>query len=137
MNMKKVSIESVLGATYPKGSEQITIFIPEKDRNGKAINQKKWTDNTLGILGTLFRGATAFPPGKGVWRDDSKGGKLLFEKTVMVISYTTHSELMNKLKGLRKFLHRFGRETHQGEVGLIINDTYYGISTYDTQEENI
>jgi hypothetical protein len=31
------------------------------------------------VLGNLFGGATAYPRGKGVWRDDEQGGKLPFE----------------------------------------------------------
>jgi len=34
---------------------------------------------------------------------------------------------------LRAFLHRLGRETKQGEVGIIIGDKYYGITEYDSE----
>lgn len=131
MGMAKRSVHSALGANYPTGSEQITLFIPDKDRLGQPINQDYWTDEALAALGNLFRGATAFPPGKGVWRDDARGGGLLREITVMVVSYVPKNKLEQNLKGLRTFLHRFGREASQGEVGVIINDSYYGISTYD------
>lgn len=121
----------VLGATHPQGSELITLFIPDKDRFGRRIDQDRWTDEALGVLGRLFRGATAFPPGKGVWRDDSRGGRMLREVTVMVMSYVPRTELAKHLVTLRAFLHRFGRETHQGEVGIVIRHTYYSISRYD------
>jgi hypothetical protein len=29
------------------------------------------------------------------------------------------------------FLHRMGRETNQGEIGIVIGDKYYGIIEYD------
>ncbi len=48
----------------------------------------------------------------------------------MVVSYVPRSELRKNLAALRAFLHRFGREANQGEVG-IINGNYYGISSYD------
>jgi len=127
----KKNIQTTLGTTYPVGSEQVTLFIPSKDRLGQPINQERWTAEALATLGRLFRGATAFPPGKGVWRDDSKQGDLLFETTVMVVSYVTKKDLENNLLELRTFLHRFGREAHQGEVGLIISGNYYGIAEYD------
>lgn len=130
------SVESALGSTHPKGGEQITIFIPNKDQLGQMIDQDHWADETLTVLGRLFRGATAFPPGKGVWRDDSRGGKLLQEISVMVISYVPRAELKKNLQALRAFLHRFGRESNQGEVGIIINGSYYGISEYDTPGRN-
>ena len=129
--MPNKSLSSALGATYPQGGEQITLFIPGKDQVGRPINQDHWTDEALGTLGRLFRGATAFPPGKGVWRDDSRGGALLREITVMVVSYAPRGNLRKNLPHLRDFLHRFGRESNQGEVGVIINGVYYGISKYD------
>ena len=127
----KTAIHSVLGATHPVGGEQITLFIPSKDQLGQAIEQDRWTDEALATLGRLFRGATAFPPGKGVWRDDSRGGTLLQETTVMVVSYVQKIDLEKNLSELRSFLHRFGRESNQGEVGLIVSGKYYGISKYD------
>lgn len=129
--MASPSVHSALGAIYPTGAEQITVFIPDKDRDGKPIDQNRWTDETPAVLGRLFRGATAFPPGKGVWRDDARGGELFKEITVMVVSYVPKAELKRHLKELRAFLHRFGREANQGEVGIVINDGYYGISKYD------
>jgi len=129
--MNKKPIQFALGANYPVGGGQVTLFIPGKDRSGRTIDQNHWADEALDTLGRLFRGATAFPPGKGVWRDDAKGGALLREITVMVVSYVPKAELRKSLRELRAFLHRFGRETHQGEVGVIINDSYYGISDYD------
>lgn len=125
------SIQSALGATHPVGGEQVILFIPSKDRSGQPIDQNHWTDEALDTLGRLFRGATAFPPGKGIWRDDAKGGALLREITVMVVSYVPKADLRKNLRELRAFLHRFGRETHQGEVGVIINNSYFGISDYD------
>jgi len=122
-----------IGATHPVGSEQITIFIPSKDQLWNAIDQDRWADEALATLGRLFRGATAFPPGKGIWRDDDKGGTLLQEITVMIVSYVSKAELDKNLKKLRSFLHRFGREANQGEVGLIISGKYYGISVYDEE----
>lgn len=129
--MNDRSLHSALGATHPVGGEQITLFIPGKDRSGRAIDQDRWTDQALDALGRLFRGATAFPPGKGVWRDDAKSGALLREMTVMVVSYVPKQELRKNPRPLREFLHRFGREADQGEVGIIINNSYYGISKYD------
>jgi len=29
-------------------------------------------------------------------------------------------------------LHRLGRETNQGEVGIVIGDKYYGITEFDS-----
>ena len=113
------------------GSAQVTIFIPSVDRDGKKIDQGLWRDEALRVLGKLFRGATAFPPGKGVWRDDARGGALLFDDTVLVTSYADPAVLEGALPPLRHFLHRLGREANQGEVGLVVGGEYYSIQVFD------
>lgn len=35
------------------------------------------------------------------------------------------------LARLRAFLHRLGREAQQGEVGIVFDGQYYGITDYD------
>lgn len=128
----RTNIKRTLGATYPVGASQVVLFIPDHGRDGDSIDQQYWVDEALNVMGRLFRGATAFPPGRGVWRDDEAGGRLLKEQTVMVVSYVAPELLTaTTLKSLREFLHRFGRETRQGEVGIVINIKYYGISRYD------
>lgn len=129
------AIHSALGATTPAGSEQITIFIPDKNQLGDPIDLTYWTELALTTLGKLFRGATAFPPGKGVWRNDAKGGELLLETTVMIISFVPAAELNKNIPALREFLHKLGRETSQGEVGIVINKTYHAITKFDEARE--
>ena len=83
------------------------------------------------VVGQLFRGGTAFPPGKGVWRDDVRGGQLLFETTVMILSFADPNDLTQfTLLELKKFLMRLGRETNQGEVGVVIDGIYYGFTQF-------
>jgi len=128
----KTNIKRTLGATRPVGASQVVFFVPNRDREDKPINQQHWVDETLNVMGKIFRGATAFPPGRGVWRDDEAGGRLLKEQTVMVVSYIDRKLLTGPvLRSLREFLHRFGREAQQGEVGIVIDSKYYGISRYD------
>jgi hypothetical protein len=88
------------------------------------------------VFGRLFRGATAFPPGRGVWRDDARGGELVFDDTVLVTSYVDPAVLHeSSLRKLRRFLHRLGRETRQGEVGIVVGGNYYGITEFDDAKE--
>ena len=122
-------MRQVLRANLPRGSRQVTLFIPSLDRDGRRIDQDKWVLEALRLLGGLFRGATAFPPGLGVWRDDLRGGRLLEEMTVIVTSYTNPEDHTSEnLQELSDFLHRFGVEAHQGEVGIVVSDEYFGIS---------
>jgi hypothetical protein len=78
-------------------------------------------------MGTIFGGATAFPQGKGVWRDEAQGGKLLFDEPVVIQCYTTEHALEHHTPALRDFLHRMGREARQGAFGLVIDRNYLEI----------
>ena len=124
-------IANILQADTPSGSSQVILFIPSKDRAGHEVDQVYWVDESLSVIGRLFRGGTAFPPGKGVWRDDVRGGQLLFETTVMVLSFADPNDLTEfALLELREFLMRLGRETNQGEVGVVIDGIYYGFTQF-------
>jgi hypothetical protein len=115
-----------LGASKA-ASTLLVLFIPSKDRNDQPIDQGHWVAEALGVLGTLFGGATAFPQGKGVWRDDAQGGKLLFDEPVVIQCYTSELALEQQAAALRDFLHRMGREARQGAVGLVIDRDYLEI----------
>ena len=91
-----------LGASK-SASSLLVLFIPSKDRSDAPIDQPFWVTEALNVLGTLFGGATAFPQGKGIWRDDAQGGEL------------------------REFLHRMGRDARQGAIGLVIDGDYLEI----------
>ncbi|MEW6368851.1 MAG: hypothetical protein AB1714_29835 [Acidobacteriota bacterium] len=128
-------LEDRFGSTLPRGTLQITLFVPSVDRDGVRIDQDYWREETLRIFGTLFRGATAFPPGRGVWRDDERGGELVFDDTVLVTSYADPMALTDEVFAeLRRFVHRLGRESNQGEVGIVVGGEYYGIKDFDLVE---
>ena len=116
----------VLGAS--KGaSTLLVLFIPSKDRSDEDIDQHYWVDEALTALGRLFGGATAFPQGKGVWRDDAQGGKLLFEEPVVIQCYTSEQKIESQADELKAFLYRMGREARQGAIGLVIDRDYLEI----------
>jgi len=81
------------------------------------------------VLGNLHGGATAYPKAQGVWRDDDRGGALVFDEPVVMQCYTTPEDVQNadKLAELARFCRLMGRETNQGEVGLVIGDEYIAI----------
>jgi hypothetical protein len=81
----------------------------------------------LEVLGRLFGGATAFPQGRGVWRDDAQGGKLLLDEPVVIPCNTSESMLEKNAEALREFLHRMGREARQRAIGLVIDRDYLEI----------
>lgn len=115
-----------LGASKA-ASALLVLFIPSKDRHNRAIDQPYWVEEALNTLGTLFGGATAFPQGRGIWRDDAQSGVLLFDEPVVIQCYTSEHVIENKIFTLSDFLHRMGREAHQGAVGLVIAGEYFEI----------
>lgn len=115
-----------LGAS--KGASTLLVrFIPSRDRTDQAIDQAYWVQEALTTLGTLFGGATAFPQGKGVWRDDAQGGTLLFDEPVVIQCSTSEGAIEDRAEELKSFPHRMGREARQGAVGLVIDRDYLEI----------
>lgn len=126
--------EAWLGASQPVGTLIIVLFIPSRDRDGEDIDHDSWVTGALETLGTLFRGATAYPRARGVWRDDERGGTLRYEEPTIVTCYADPKAMTDVARSqLRAFLHRLGRETNQGEVGIVIGDKYYGITEFDRE----
>ena len=117
----------MLGASKA-ASTLLVLFIPSKDRSDQAIDQDYWVGQTLETLGRLFGGATAFPQGRGVWRDAAQGGRLLFDEPVIIHCYTSERLLEQQMLALREFLYRMGRESRQGAIGLVIDDDYLEIA---------
>jgi hypothetical protein len=115
-----------LGASKA-ASALLVLFIPSKDRSDQPIDQRFWVEEALNALGSLFGGATAFPQGRGIWRDDAQGGKLLFDEPVIIQCYTSEYILEQQIELLRAFLHRMGREARQGAIGLVIDGDYLEI----------
>jgi hypothetical protein len=124
--------ETWLGASQPVGTLIIVLFVPSQDRDGNQIDHEFWVTKALETLGTLFRGATAYPRARGVWRDGERDGSLRHEKPTIVTCYADPRAMTSEAQlRLRAFLHRMGREANQGEIGIVIGDKYYGITQYD------
>ncbi len=117
---------SRLGASK-SASTLLVLFIPNKDRSDQPIDQRYWVEEALKALGELFGGATAFPQGRGVWRDDAQGGKLLFDEPVVIQCYTSEEALEREADRLKAFLVRPGTEARQGAVGFVIDRDYLEI----------
>jgi hypothetical protein len=116
----------------PGGRKRILVvlFVPSVERDGTtAIDQARWVDSALEMFGTVFGGATAYPKAKGIWRDDERGGALVKDEPVVVHCYTTPTAIQDQdnLAQLGGFCRKMGRETHQGEVGLVIGNEYFAL----------
>jgi hypothetical protein len=123
--------EAIFHSSLPVGTSLLVVFIPSRDRDGKPVDQDHWVDEVLKTLGRLYRGSTAYPRGRGTWRDDERGGVLVMEEPVIVFSYIASAALTTaSLEELYRTLSRMGRATKQGEIGVVLDGQYYGITTY-------
>src|SRR5437762_10081080 len=119
-------------ALCTEGHKRVLLVLvnPSTDREGRPFSgQAAWVNRALEVLGNLYGGATAYPKAQGVWRDDDRGGALVFDEPVVMQCYTTPEDVQNatKLAELARFCRLMGRETNQGEVGLVIGDEYIAI----------
>jgi hypothetical protein len=111
----------------------VVLFIPSVERDGiTAIDQDRWVDGALDLFGRVFGGATAYPRAKGVWRDDENDGRLVKDNPVVLHSYMAPEAMENPQNeaSLGAFCRKMGRETNQGEVGLVIADEYLAITDF-------
>lgn len=115
--------------TVEQRSRLIVMFVPSVDRDSKPVDQEEWLRRTMEMLATLFGGATAFPRARGVWRDDDRGGALVWDEPVIVHCYAAEREVRRAANqaALGDFCRRMGRATNQGEVGLVIDSVYHAI----------
>src|SRR2546428_4864717 len=60
---------------------------------GELVDHDYWVTEALSTFGALFRGATAYPRARGVWRDDEEGGALKFEEPTSSSPTRTHPTL--------------------------------------------
>jgi hypothetical protein len=118
----------------------VVLFVPSVERNGTTpIDQQRWVGSTLEMFGRVFGGATAYPKAQGIWRDDERGGALIKDEPVVVHCYTTPKDIEKdaNLAELGRFCRKMGRETNQGEIGLIVGDEYFAIHDFmeDSDED--
>lgn len=125
-------------ALLPGGKRVLVVlFVPSVERDGKTpIEQDKWVTAALEMFGGVFGGATAYPKARGVWRDDERAGALVFDEPVVVHCYMVPEAIEDEgnLLRLAAFCRRMGRETNQGEIGLVIADEYFAIRNYEEPE---
>jgi hypothetical protein len=113
-----------------KQSTLFVLFMPSADRYGESLGkreQKRWVRKAMKVLGQKMGGATAFPRGLGVWRDDARAGELVWDKPVLIQCYTTEETLEEQAAALREYLVEMGTATRQGAVGFVIDRDYYEI----------
>ncbi|HLN30299.1 MAG TPA: hypothetical protein VK395_21330 [Gemmataceae bacterium] len=123
-----------LGATEPPLGQRLTLYIPNKDRVGALIpNHDRWAKEAQELLTLIGGGATAFPPVDGTWQQPD--GNVLWEQTRVIYTFADPDKLIANFGRLHEFLHRFGRETGQGEVVVEFDGRFWCIRQFDSARE--
>lgn len=129
----EIILAKILGAAEAPSIQQLTLYIPDKDKNGKQIkNLNRWVKEAQKTLTLIGSGSTSLPPADGTWLNP-ENDKILWEKTKVIYTYIDPDKFEENAWKLREFLHRFGRETNQGEVVFEFDGKFYKIRKYDAQ----
>jgi hypothetical protein len=143
-DIRDLDLAEVLGAKKEPSVQQLTLYIPNKDKDGGKIKRLRvWIKEAKKLLTIIGEGSTTMPPADGTWlkNQDIKTMKglrdedILWEKTTVMYTYIypDRFEDQENLSSLREFLHRFGRETNQGEVVFEYDGKFYRIDEYDPE----
>ena len=68
-------------------------------------------------------------PAEGAWYN-SESGEVIRETVHLVNSYGKPDAELNCFKQIADFLHRMGRDTRQGEVGIVVDGVFHRITAY-------
>jgi hypothetical protein len=115
------------------GGTVLVLFVPSVDREEQPIDQEYWETETLTTLGHLFGGATAFPQGRGIWRDDETSVEAIDERAdelrslLVRMGEETPASNGKAVVAAGSLLVRMGEETRQGAVGFVIDRTHLEI----------
>lgn len=115
----------------------VVLFIPSVERDGQtAFDQGLWVDSALEMFGRVFGGATAYPRAKGIWRDEERDGALIKDEPVLIHCYMRPEDIEDEGKQaeLGRFCRRLGRETNQGEIGLVVGDEYFAVTDFSEDQ---
>lgn len=124
------NLATVLGAAESASIECLTLYIPSKDAAGNDFDQRPWIDQALTLLAEIGGGATVLPPAEGAWLNPETG-VLIKESVVLIYTYVDPDRFGASLGNLRRFVHRLGRETRQGEVILEFATRLYKVRKFD------
>ena len=137
----EINLKELLGAEKEPSIQQLTLYIPNKDKAGEEIKGlHTWIKEARKVLTIIGGGSTTMPPADGTWLKksvdsikDLKSEDIVWEKTTMIYTYVYPDRLKKNLKLLREFLHRFGYRTNQGEVSIEFAGRFYKIRKYDSK----
>lgn len=122
-------LATFMGAEVGVSPQVLTLFLPDRDKHEHAFDAVPWIKEAADLLAKIGGGATTMPAADGNWLSDD--GRMIHEKTVQIFSYIDPDGWERHLKDLRRFLHRFGVQTGQGEVAFEFDGKLYKIRKFN------
>ena len=130
---EELDLAAELGASAPSSVQALTLYVPSKDRVDQDLpDQRRWVMEAAELLAQIGGGVTILPPVEGGWV--AEDGRIVWERPVVLYTYVRFDALVATLPRLRRFLHRMGRETRQGEVAVEFDGRFYRIVDFDPGE---
>lgn len=127
----EVDLGRVLGATGAPSRQALTLYIVDRDRDGREIGtQRRWVLEAAALLAEAGGGVTIEPPVGGGWYDPA-AMHVVWERPVLVYTFVRPDTFVDVLPRLRGFLHRLGHETRQGEVAIDFDGELFGIEVFE------
>jgi hypothetical protein len=129
----------ILHSEEESGSILLVLFIPSKTKDGKDLprgeDQQQWAEAVGDVLTEVYGGPTEMPIAKGKWLNDD--GKIITEDVILIHSYVrpSHMQEEERLQKVAKILHRMGKRTKQGEVGVMIDGVFHRIRRFPLADE--
>lgn len=131
---EEIDLLSAIGASDVASTQVLTLYIPSTDKKGQKLeNQEYWVNEASKLCCLIGGGVTVHPPSRGGWQASS--GEIVWDEPIILYTFVIPERFMENLKLLRKFLHRMGRETKQGEVAFSFDNSFYRITKYDKGEK--
>ncbi|MBI5535602.1 MAG: hypothetical protein HY898_22925 [Deltaproteobacteria bacterium] len=128
-----IDLGEALGASDATSTQMLTLYIPNKDRDGNEFgSQRRWVLKAADLLAQIGGGVTVMPACEGGWLNEATA-QVIWEAPVVVYTYIKPEPFLKGLPKLRTFLHRLGRETNQGEIAVEFDGNFYRITTFDAE----
>lgn len=120
---KGINIADVFRASEAR-EQRFAVYIPNKDKNGRLVDQDKWIQATLELLSDICGGATAMPPVRGAWLN-RESGMLVVEEPVLVYTFIESDTFARRLNEVVRLVHEIGKKTRQGQMAIEFDQTFY------------
>jgi hypothetical protein len=130
---EELDLAQVLGAQESYSTKKLTLYIPDKDRDGAEFGtQRRYILEAAQLLARIGGGVSIMPAIEGGWLNPETN-QIVWERPVVVYTFVRPAEFVALFPELRSFLHRLGRETRQGEIAAEFDGTFYRIVQYDQE----